>query len=116
MAVAPASLRRGAIVVLRFEADKARPAVVVRADLLAALSYATVLPLTTDLRSGMDFRIDVEPSETNGLRERSQVMVDWAQTIRVEKMGAVIGQLDAATMRRVTGQMAVVLGIGSTTQ
>lgn len=99
--------------VLRMEGDKARPAVVVRSDLLAELSYATVLPLTTELRSGVEFRIDVEPAETNGLHERSQVMVDWPQTVRVERMGAVIGQLDAATMRRVTEQIAIVLGIGA---
>ena len=85
---------------------------VVRSDLLALLSYATVLPLTTESRRDVDFRISVAPTDRNGLREPSQVMVDWPQTVRAEVMGAVIGQLEPATMRRVTEQLAVVLGIG----
>jgi hypothetical protein len=40
-------------------------------------------------------------------------MVDWPQTVRGKTMGAAIGQLDDATMRVVTEQLAVVLGIGS---
>jgi mRNA interferase MazF len=112
LALAPEQVRRGAVVLVRLPGDKARPAVVVRSDLLALLSYATVLPLTTDLRRDADFRIAVAPTDRNGLREPSQVMVDWPQTVRSEVMGAVIGQLEPATMRRITEQLAVVLGIG----
>jgi mRNA interferase MazF len=112
MALRPEEIRRGAIVLVRLPEDKARPAVIVRADLLAGLPYATILPLTTEWRSDVDFRIAVEPTEENGLRETSQVMVDWAQTVRAKTMGAVIGRLDDATMRLVTEQLAIVLGIG----
>jgi len=112
MALRPAEIRRGTIVLVRLPEDKARPAVIVRSDLLAGLPYATILPLTTEWRSDVDFRIAVEPTEGNGLRETSQVMVDWAQTVRAKTMGAVIGRLDDATMRVVTEQLAIVLGIG----
>lgn len=97
---------------VRLPRDKARPAVVVRSDLLSELSYATVLPITTDLRELATMRIDIAPAAENGLREPSQVMTDWPQTVRLFDMGAVIGRLDAATMRSITRQMAVVLGIG----
>jgi mRNA interferase MazF len=100
-------------VLVRLPRDKARPAVVVRSDLLSELSYATVLPITTDLRVGVSIRIDLVPNEQNGLRAASQVMVDWPQTIRFSDMGQVIGRLDAATMRIITRQIAVVLGVGS---
>ena len=113
MALTPEQIRRGAIVLVRLPDDKGRPAVVVRADILAELSYATILPLTTELRQEMDFRITVEPTEQNGLRETSQIMVDWPQTVRAKTMGAVIGRLDDATMRVATEQLAIVLGIGS---
>jgi mRNA interferase MazF len=73
-----------------------------RADILAELSYATILPLTTELRQEVDFRITVDPTEQNGLRETSQIMVDWPQTVRAKTMGAVIGWLDDATMRVAT--------------
>lgn len=113
MALTPEQIRRGAIVLVRLPDDKGRPALVVRADILAELSYATILPLTTELRAELDFRITVEPTEQNGLRETSQIMVDWPQTVRAKTMGAVIGRLDDATMRVATEQLAIVLGIGS---
>jgi mRNA interferase MazF len=86
---------------------------VVRSDLLSELSYATVLPITTDLRADVGMRIDLVPSQENGLRAVSQVMVDWPQTVRFADMGQTIGRLDMAIMRVITRQMAVVLGIGS---
>jgi mRNA interferase MazF len=113
MALAPEAVRRGAVVLVRLPRDKARPAVVVRSDLLRALTHATVLPITTDLRAGISMRINLAPSQENGLQAPSQVMVDWPQTVRFSDMGGAIGHLDAATMRAVTRQMAVVLGIGS---
>ncbi len=113
MALAPDAVRRGSVALVRLPRDKARPAVVVRSNLLSELSYATVLPITTDLRSNVSLRIDIEPTDGNGLRESSQVMVDWPQTVRFSDMGAAIGSLDTATMRAITRQVAVVLGIGS---
>ena len=113
MALTPEQIHRGVIVLVRLPDDKSRPAVIVRADILAELPYATILPLTTELRSDIDFRITVEATEQNGLRETSQIMVDWPQTVRAKAMGAVIGRLDDATMRVVTEQLAIVLGIGS---
>jgi len=112
MALEPASVRRGTVVLVRLPRDKARPAVVVRSDLMAALPYATVLPITTELRTDISMRIDVPPGPATGLRAASQVMVDWPQTVRLSDMGGVIGRLDLTTMRAVTRQMAVLLGIG----
>jgi mRNA interferase MazF len=113
MALDPEAVRRGVVVLIRLPRDKARPAVVVRSDLLAELSYATVLPITSELRRGISLRIDLAPTAENGLRAASQVMVDWPQSVRFSGMGAVIGRLDAATMRVITRQMAVVMGIGA---
>ncbi|MGD0434591.1 MAG: type II toxin-antitoxin system PemK/MazF family toxin [Acetobacteraceae bacterium] len=113
MALDPGAVRRGAVVLIRLPRDKARPAVVVRSDLLAELSCATVLPVTSELRTGVSLRIDVAPTQENGLRAASQVMVDWPQTVRFSDMGEAIGRLDATIMRVVTRQMAVVLGIGA---
>ena len=113
MALGPADVRRGVVVLVRLPRDKARAAVVVRSDLLSELSYATVLPVTTELRAGASMRIDVHPNPENGLRTPSQVMVDWPQTVRLAAMGQTIGRLDVAIMRTITRQMAVALGIGS---
>jgi len=115
MALDPDEVRRGSVVVVRLPRDKARPAVVIRSNLLSELSYATVLPITTELRANVSMRIDIDPNGDNGLQVPSQVMVDWPQTVRCADMGQAIGLLDAATMRAITRQMAVVLGIGSET-
>jgi mRNA interferase MazF len=112
MAVEPGAVRRGTVVLIRLPRDKARPAVVVRSDLLAELPYATVLPVTTDLRLEASLRIDIKPAPLNGLLAASQVMVDWPQTVRLSDMGGAIGRLDGRTMQAITRQMAVVLGIG----
>jgi mRNA-degrading endonuclease toxin of MazEF toxin-antitoxin module len=44
---------------VRMAGDKARRAVVVRSDLLSELSYATVLPITTELGIGIKMRTRV---------------------------------------------------------
>jgi mRNA interferase MazF len=113
MALTSGAVRRGAVVLVRLPRDKARPAVVVRSNLLAELSYATILPITSELRESVSMRIDVEPNPENGLRAASQVMVDWPQTVRFADMGEAIGHLDTTTMRAIARQLAVVLGIGS---
>lgn len=113
MALDPDAVRRGSVVLIRLPRDKARPAVIVRSDLLRELSYATVLPITSELREGLSLRIDLTPGPENGLRVPSQVMVDWPQTVRLSDMGQMIGHLGPATMQAITRQMAVVLGIGA---
>jgi mRNA interferase MazF len=100
------------VVLVRLPRDKARPAVVVRSDLLSELAYATVLPITTEMRVGVSLRIDLAPSPENGLRVVSQVMTDWPRTLRFTDISDVVGRIDSATMRIITQQMAVVLGIG----
>jgi mRNA interferase MazF len=115
VAVEAGEVRRGCVVLVRLPKDKARPAVVVRADLLDGLAYAPVLLITSDLQPQSELRIDVAPTDGNGLRLPSQVMTDWPQTIRLADMGQVIGRLDTETMRAITRQMAVVLGIGAGT-
>ena len=94
MAVEPDAIRRGAVVVVRMSGDKARPAVVVRSDLLAGLGYATVLLIASDPRPDFSPRTDLAPTAGNGLRTPSQIMVDWPQTVRLSAMGEVIGRLD----------------------
>jgi mRNA interferase MazF len=50
------------------------------------------------------------PDGGNGVRKRSQVMVDKAQTVPREKVGEPFGRLDDTTMLSVTRALAVFLG------
>ena len=55
--------------------------------------------------------MSVEPSESTGLRLRSQVMVDKATTISRVKVGNRIGQVNTATLRRVSQALAAFLDL-----
>ena len=112
MAVEPARLRRGSVVLVRLPGDKARPAVVLRSDALVRLPYATVVAFTTTAHAEPDPRLPVVPTPGNGLQQPSCAMVDWPQTIRAEHVGEAVGHLDPVTLEAITGRVAVVLGIG----
>ena len=79
---------------------KPRPALVIQSDLFDEHPSITILPVTSELRETPLFRVLVEPNEGNGLRRRSQVMVDKAQTVPRGKVGAVFGNLDETNAGR----------------
>ena len=95
---------------LRGEFGKPRPALVIQADRYLHLNSVTVLPLTSSLLNTEPCRVVVEPTEQNGLRERSQVMVDKAATVLREKTGTVMGQLSDPDMTAVNRALAIFLG------
>ena len=105
-------MRRGDLITVAFQGDygKPRPALVIRSDLFNEHPSVTVLPVTSDLRETPIFRITLEPSETNSLVKRSQVMVDKAMTIPREKAGESFGRISDTEMLAVTRGLAVFLG------
>ena len=106
-------MRRGDIVtiVLPGAYGKPRPALVVQSDLFDTLASVTVLPVTSELRSAPLLRISIEPNTDNGLRKKSQVMVDKAQTVPRDKVGGMIGRLHEDTLVSVDRALAVFFGI-----
>ncbi len=105
-------MKRGdlATIALQGEYGKPRPALVIQSDLFSEHPSVTILPVTSELRQAPLFRIQVEPTIENGLKKRSQVMVDKAQTIPSEKVGLPFGRLDDATMVTINRALAVWLG------
>ena len=93
------------------DSGKPRPAVVVQADWFDALSTVVVLPLTSTLQDAAITRIDIAPTDENGLRVPSQIAVDRPQTVRRSKIGPVIGRLDHDSMLAVHRALAVFLGL-----
>ena len=108
-------MKRGDLVTVALQGDlgKPRPALVIQSDFFATHPSVTVLPITSDLRPTPVFRVTLAPNEANGLRVPSQVMVDKAMTVTREKVGATMGQLDAAQMLEVDRSLAVFLGIAA---
>jgi mRNA interferase MazF len=96
---------------LQGDSGKPRPAVVIQADWFDALPTVVVLPLTSSLRNAAVTRIDVAPSDENGLKVPSQIAVDRPQTVRRAKLGPTIGQLNHDVMLAVHRALAVLLGL-----
>jgi mRNA interferase MazF len=106
-------VKRGDLVTIALSGSygKPRPALIIQSDLFDEHPSITILPVTSELRETPLFRISVHPDEENGLRRRSQVMIDKAQTVPRERVGETFGRLDDTTMLAVTRALAVFLGI-----
>jgi mRNA interferase MazF len=106
-------VKRGSLVTIAISGDfgKPRPALVIQADHFSEHATLTVLPVTSTLVDTPLFRITTQPSERNGLQMPSQIMVDKAVTVKRDKIGHVIGLMDADTMIAVDRSLAVFLGI-----
>ncbi|MCX7228572.1 MAG: type II toxin-antitoxin system PemK/MazF family toxin [Burkholderiales bacterium] len=105
-------MRRGDLVTVALQGayGKPRPALVIQSDLFDAHPSIAVLPVTSALRDAPLFRIRVEPSPGNGLRQPSDVMADKPQTVPRDKVGEAIGHLPDDTMLRVNRALALFLG------
>lgn len=91
---------------------KPRPAVIVQTDALpAAHASIVVCQMTSDCGDAPDFRVTIDPSESNGLRVKSQVMADKPVTIRRERIGRHVGHLDDKDLARVNIALAFVMGL-----
>lgn len=90
-------LRRGDVVVVASKgaySGKPRPAVVVQANRwLQGHPSVTLCPITSTLVEAPLFRIPLDPSPGNGLRQASQLMADKLFTVPVGAIGGVVGRL-----------------------
>jgi mRNA interferase MazF len=105
-------VRRGEVVtiVLPGAYGKPRPALVIQSDFFDALGSVTVLPITSELRAAPLVRISVDPTDLNGLRKKSQIMVDKTQTVPRDKIGSTIGRLHSDALVEVERALATFLG------
>jgi len=91
--------------------SKPRPVLVIQSDDFQNLNSVTVLPLTTEVLPVQVFRVTVEPTPENGLRERSQIMVDKAHTLPHRRLGYVFGRAAERDMTAVNRALALFLGL-----
>jgi mRNA interferase MazF len=107
-------LKRGDLVAVAAKghySGKPRPALILQSDLFSALGSVTICLLTTEMIDAPLFRLSVEPSPENGLKQPSQIMIDKIVTVPYDAIGAPIGSLDHDVMVRVDRSLAVFLGI-----
>ncbi len=107
-------MKRGDVVTVAAAGDygKPRPAVIVQTDAFPETHGSVVVcQMTSELSDAPDFRITVEPSDTSGVRVRSQIMADKPVTVRRERIGRTIGRLRDEDVRRLNIALAFVMGL-----
>ena len=93
------------------EFGKPRPALVIQTDRLGDHPSVTVMLLSSTLMDAPLIRVTIQPTQENGLKKPSQVMVDKLMTFRRDKIGPAIGQTDSATLIEVERCLMIFLGI-----
>ena len=109
------AVKRGDLVVVVAPGDygKPRPALVIQSDAYnEAHESVVVCLLSSALFDAPHFRLLVEPSPSNGLKRRSQIMIDKTTAIKREHFGDRIGALSKDDMLRVNRTLALWLGLG----
>ena len=109
-------MRRGDLITVAVRGDygKPRPAVVLQSDRFEDIGSVTVALLTGSLLQDVPLlRVRVEPTETNGLKKPSHVMIDRITTLPQEQAGAVFGRLESETLTTVSRNITVFLGLDS---
>ena len=106
-------MKRGDLVIVSAVGDygKPRPAVVIQSNYVTATESVLVALLTSALADAPIYRLNIGPSDANGLKAPSQVMVDKIVALPREKCGMVIGQIEGAHMIALDRLLAVVNGI-----
>ncbi len=91
-------------------AGKPRPGVVIQDDAFDATASVTLCPFTTHFAEAPLIRLSIEPSEENGLRARSQIMIDKITTVSRTKCETRVGRLSDDDLLRVNRAVLVFLG------
>ncbi len=94
-------------------AGKPRPAVIIQDDRFSGTSSLTVCLITSDEAPIEQFRVRLEPTDTNGLKQISRAMADKAMTISRTKFGQFTGRLTASEMVELERKLVVFLGLGA---
>jgi mRNA interferase MazF len=107
-------VKRGDVVLVVAQGDmgKPRPGVIVQADELGdATTSVLVCPMSSEVTEFHRLRPVVEPTASNGLRLRSQIMTDKINALRRDRVRQVLGSLDTDTSEQLDSALLVVLGL-----
>jgi mRNA interferase MazF len=90
---------------------KPGPVVIIQDDRFDATASVTVCPLTTTSVQAPLARLEVRPSDGNGLAHRSHVMVDKVVTVPRRKIRDRLGRLSDTDLVRLDRALLVFLGL-----
>lgn len=92
-------------------AGKPRPAVIVQEDRFEGTDSITLCVLTTDPTDAPLLRMLIEPTDRNGLKSASRLMVDKITTVPKARLGKRIGKLGDEDIVRMNRALTVFLGL-----
>ncbi|NNM73073.1 type II toxin-antitoxin system PemK/MazF family toxin [Enterovirga aerilata] len=92
-------------------AGKQRPVVILQDDRFAATASVTICMFTTNRTEAEFFRVTIDPTPDNGLREVSRAMADKVSTLPRSKIGYRIGRLSDHDMHRLDVALMTFLGL-----
>jgi len=106
-------VKRGDLVIVSAAGDygKPRPAVVLQSDWLKATDSVLVALLTSVLVDAPLYRLQIEPSDANGLKATSQVTVDKIIAMPREKCGRIVGRIQETALIALNHMLSVVIGL-----
>lgn len=107
-------MKRGNVVTVAIQGDfgKPRPALILQSDVFSDIhATVTVALISSDIIQAPIFRLDIEPSDSNGLTRPCQIQIDKIMSVRNEKIGPIIGELSDVMMVRVNRALALWLGL-----
>ena len=92
-------------------AAKPRPAVIVQEDRFEATGAVTLCAFTTDSTDAPLLRLLIEPTDHNGLKSASRLMLDEITTVPQARLGQCIGKLADEDTVRLNRALMVFLGL-----
>ncbi len=92
-------------------AGKPRPAVVVQEDRFEGTNSITLCAFTTDPTDAPLLRMLVEPTDRNGLKSASRLMIDKITTVPKARLGRRLGKLNDEDVIRLNRALTVFLGL-----
>jgi mRNA interferase MazF len=107
-------VKRGNVVLIVAPGDmgKPRPGIIVQADELGeATTSVLVCPMSSEVTELHRLRPVVEPTASNGLRLRSQIMTDKINALRRDHVRQLLGSIDAEVSEQLDSALLVVLGL-----
>ena len=93
------------------EFGKPRPGLVLQNYSVAGYPTVTYVPLTSILYHQPLVRVPIAPTQENGLHKESEIMIDRIQTVVPQRLGDLIGRVDAETMDKVKVAISMFLGL-----
>jgi mRNA interferase MazF len=90
---------------------KPRPAVIVQEDRFDQTSSITLCAFTTDPTDAPLLRMIIEPTDRNGLKSASRLMIDKITTVPKARLGKRIGILNDEDTVRLNRALTVFLGL-----